>query len=101
MLDKDLMHRTATALFYGAPLEPNGLSQLIQAIAERSAANSFTSGKSDTAELQDAGLGIAIAHWARWDGERILRVASAALQDANFHSEDAQVRQMLEDLHKE
>ena len=101
MLDKDLIRRTATALTYSAPLEPNGLDQLIQAIAEHTAANSFTSGKSDTAELQDAGLGIAIAHWARWDGERILRVASAALQDANFHSEDAQVRQMLEGLHKE
>ena len=101
MLDKDLIRRTATALTYGAPLEPNGLNQLIQAIAEHTAANSFTSGKSDTAELQDAGLGIAIAHWARWDGERILRVASAALQDANFHSADAQVRQMLEDLHRE
>jgi hypothetical protein len=101
MLDTDLIRRTATALSHGMPLEPNGLNQLIQAIAEYTAANSFTSRKSDTAELQDAGLGIAISHWADWSGERILRVASAALQDANLKSEDAQVRQMLEDLHRE
>ena len=76
-------------------------NSLLQVIAEYTATNSFTDGKSDTPDLQDAGLGIAIAQWARWDGIRVLRVAFSALQDANFHHEAAQVDQMLKALYEE
>lgn len=74
---------------------------LLQAIAEYTAATSFTDGKHDTPDRQDAGLGIAIADWADWEGDRILRVAFNALQDANFHREAAQVQQMLDNLNAE
>lgn len=67
-------------------------------IAEYTAATSFTDGKFDTPDRQDAGLGLAIAHWADGDGDRILRVAFNALQDANFHREAAQVQQMIDAL---
>lgn len=39
-----------------------------------------------TKETDEGGLGILIAHWAEWDGERIIQAFLAALEDANFHT---------------
>lgn len=47
---------------------------------------------------QEEALGIAIAHHFHWDGLAILRVAEAALEDANFHTESALVGQMAQEL---
>lgn len=77
------------------------VNSLLQAIAEYTAATSFTDGKHDTTERQDAGLGLAIAHWTDWNGARILRVSFEALQDANFHDKAAQVQQRLKALYEE
>ena len=37
------------------------------------------------------GLGIRIAQWTRWDGLAIMKIFRAALEDANFHGEAAEV----------
>jgi hypothetical protein len=42
--------------------------------------------------------GVALAKKCQWDGYLILIAAGAALEDANFHSEAAIVRQMAEKL---
>lgn len=41
-------------------------------------------------------LGILVAKYLRWDGGDILRVAAAALADANFHDEAAKVAALIE-----
>ena len=42
------------------------------------------------AGISDAdALGIAIANWADWDGEKIVEAFFSALEDANFHGERA------------
>lgn len=40
-------------------------------------------------------VGIMLAAFAEWDGHMILRIAAAALEDANFASESEQVAEML------
>lgn len=39
-------------------------------------------------------LGILVAHFCRWDGNAILEVAAAALQDANFEDAADRVAEM-------
>lgn len=46
-----------------------------------------------TAADTDA-LGILIAHWAQWDGEQIMQVMFSALEDANFHTFEAKIREL-------
>lgn len=41
-------------------------------------------------------LGILIAHHYEWDGRRIMEVFESALEDANYHSEAAQVAKWIE-----
>ena len=43
-------------------------------------------------------LGIMIAVHFGWDGLKILKAASAALEDANFHGECELVEQMIENI---
>ena len=49
-------------------------------------------------ERWNRGLGCAIAAHAGWDGIRIMETFAAALEDANFHGECAQVLDMLAKL---
>ncbi len=41
-------------------------------------------------------LGIIISQYFEWDGLRILETFSNALEDANFHSENEKVCEMIE-----
>lgn len=62
----------------------------MQKIAEYKAVEAFTEeyvAKTPLAERVPEALGIALAGWAGWDGTMILKVAAAALEDANYHSE--------------
>ena len=44
------------------------------------------------AGISDAdALGVAIANWADWDGEKIVEAFFSALEDANFHGERAKM----------
>ncbi len=47
------------------------------------------------------GLGVAVAHYFRWDGLAILETFSAALEDANYHTENETVAQWIEKLRAE
>lgn len=53
------------------------------------------------AERTDAELmGILVAKYFRWGGEDILKTASVALEDANFHAENTVVEGLLEALNR-
>ena len=47
-------------------------------------------------ERMDEGLGIAISHYCKWDGSKILRIFAAALEDANYHTEAEIIDSWLE-----
>jgi len=40
-------------------------------------------------------LGVDLAHLLKWDGVAILKVARAALEDANFHTEALAVEELI------
>jgi len=46
-------------------------------------------------QRESDGLGCAIAHYSGWDGLQIMQIFAAALEDANFHSECAKVREWI------
>lgn len=71
-----------------------GLGDLIEAQKHKS----FTDPR--MAEDEDA-LGILIANHLEWDGAAILKVASYALTDGNFHTEATAVDHLLERLLKD
>ena len=47
--------------------------------------------KTPAEEREENGLGIALAHYADWDGVKLMRIFMAALEDANFHGEAERV----------
>jgi hypothetical protein len=67
------------------------MSDPLKELIEQQEEESFTD--PSTATDEDA-LGILIAHHFTWDGEAILRVFEAALEDANFHTEAEAVAAM-------
>lgn len=54
----------------------------------------------DTASDADA-LGILISQYFEWDGLEILKTMYAALEDANFHTENKTVEGWIKNLEKE
>jgi hypothetical protein len=54
----------------------------------------------DNTDPADA-LGIAISHWADWDGQKIVEVFKAALEDANFHTFNEQMSELWDDYKAE
>ena len=64
------------------------VNQAITEVAAATRIRAFMPGYRD--EISDAdALGVAIANWADWDGEKIAEAFFSALEDANFHSERA------------
>lgn len=49
-----------------------------------------------TRERALEGLGRALAHWARWDCDAVIRIAYSMLQDANCHTEAGYLYQKLQ-----
>lgn len=49
-------------------------------------------------DLELETLGLLISRFTQWSGDSILKVAIAALEDANFHTEAGELREMLERL---
>jgi hypothetical protein len=39
--------------------------------------------------------GTQLAHWALWNGEMVLEVTIAALTDCNYHTEAAEITNLL------
>jgi len=79
-------------------------TDMLRAIAERQAEESFTDDYKTPENLEERkkeGLGIAISIFCEWDGLMIMEIFEAALEDANFHTESAQVSEMIERLRGE
>lgn len=74
------------------------MSKLLD-VAKRSLKNRFTNYK-ETEEQLDEALGAEIAVYTDWDGVRILNIAYAALEDANFHEVNETIAQLIEGLKK-
>lgn len=73
-------------------------SDMLRAITERQAEESFTDDYKKPENLEARkrrGLGIAISIFCRWNGLMIMEIFEAALEDANFHTEAAQVSEMI------
>lgn len=43
----------------------------------------------------EAGLGLIISKYFEWDGLAILKTLSYALEDANFHAENEEIRSII------
>lgn len=63
---------------------------VLRVLIEEQKQRSFRPEHVASARDEDA-LGILVAHWAGWDGERIAQAFLAALEDANYHDLRAQV----------
>lgn len=75
------------------------IDKLLNDVAEHHATHSFNDDyctPENWESRKEDGLGMAIAFHCEWDGLAIMRIFSAALEDANFHTESAQVDEMIE-----
>jgi hypothetical protein len=50
---------------------------------------------------EEQGLGVLISRYFDWNGDRILKTAVAALEDANFHREAAAVQKLIDEVDEE
>jgi len=48
-----------------------------------------------TRATEEEGLGILIAKYFKWDGLAILKTLYAALEDANFHTENKEIEKLI------
>lgn len=55
-------------------------------------AATYTPDYVDEAEDAEA-LGVMVSRYLKWDGAALIRAFSSALEDANFHSENAEIRE--------
>lgn len=47
-------------------------------------------------QIEDAdAVGIMVSNYLEWDGAAIIRAFSSALEDANFHKENAQIKEQF------
>jgi hypothetical protein len=84
------------------PITPDDIPALLHRIGLRQADRSFNDSAPDDPDWRVVeGLGIAIAHWAEWDGVQIMRVFRAALEDANFHTEAGKVEDWITEEEKD
>ena len=78
-------------------IAPDDIPDLLDEIGLTQADRSFNDLAPDDPDWRTVeGLGIAIAHWAQWDGIQIMRVFRAALEDANLHSYAGTVQDWIE-----
>jgi hypothetical protein len=72
-------------------MKMNKLQELIDEVKKES----FIKGYKATNE---EAFGILISHYAEYDGIEILRTASYALENSNFHKEKEKVDMLVEDI---
>lgn len=78
----------------------DSLTQIAEAQAQKSFIKSYL--ETQTKErLNEEAMGLAISHWTKWDGYKIMRVFASALEDANFHTEAAVVLGWINKINKE
>lgn len=66
----------------------------LQAILRDMIARGTWQGGDEIEDLDEQTLGVLISRWTEWDGDRILRVAVAALDDANWHQAATHLEQL-------
>lgn len=71
------------------------MSEMLKYLIEKRKKESFVDGYEATDE---EALGVIIASYFDHTGIDILKTLSYALEDANFHSENSVIREMIEDL---
>lgn len=82
----------------------NCIPKMLAILGEAQCQNSFyteASTKWSPDKRIEEGLGIAIATWAEWGIEPILRIFIHALTDANFHSFADVIQEKLDELELE
>jgi hypothetical protein len=67
----------------------------LKEIIQKQGNRSFVEGSLWT---EEEALGIVISHYFEWDGLKILKTLSYALEDANFHSENEIINGIIEKL---
>ncbi len=72
------------------------LKALIQAQIKKSFVPDYQSKATDS-----DGLGLMISKYFEWDGLEILKTLSTALEDANFHTENQVVRELIAKVEKD
>jgi hypothetical protein len=71
--------------------------QAIKEILEKIKQESFVSGYKATDE---EAMGLLVSKYFEWDGLNILKVTYNALEDANFHTDNKKIREMIDILEK-
>jgi len=72
------------------------LKEMIQAQIKKSFVPEYQSKATD-----EQALGIMLSQYFEWDGLALLKVAYSALEDANFHTENRTIEQMIKKLEGE
>ena len=76
----------------------------LDSIAADAAERCFTPSYKAITPLADRkldGLGIVISQWTKWNGLAIMKIAAAALEDANWHAEAKCLFDKIEAMEKE
>ena len=81
-------------------MKKSSFKKILTALIDEKRDDFFTLQYRDQATDEET-LGIMLAHYFEWDGVAIMRAFSESLEDANFHSETAIVREMIEKYEKE
>ena len=75
-----------------------GAEEELKAMLEAQKKQSFI--EPDKATDQEA-AGLLLARYFKWDGVKILEAAYSALEDANFHTENETIRQLIDRAKKD
>jgi len=73
--------------------------ETLKEIAENQIKKSFIKEYQNYATIEE-GLGLAISRYFEWDGLAILKTMYSALEDANFHSENQIIAEMINKIEK-
>ncbi len=69
--------------------------EAVKALLEAIKKESFVSGYIATDE---EAMGLLVSKYFEWDGLKILKTTYNALEDANFHTENEHIQQMIDKL---
>jgi hypothetical protein len=73
------------------------MSPALKTLIQNQIRTSFTPEYQSKATDEEA-LGLIVSHYFKWDGLRILKVCYAALEDANFHTENETIQALIDKL---
>jgi hypothetical protein len=77
------------------PLESEDVRNHLALVIDQIKRSSFVQGYEATDE---EAVGMMLSKYFGWDGLAILKASGYALEDSNFHTENAQVQEMIEKI---